>query len=49
MLGPHVGLDPQRNDFALSLPTCWYIKSLVPNASANQPNERANASQWNIV
>ena len=25
-LGPRFGLDPQRNDFALLIPTCWYLK-----------------------
>ena len=27
-LGCHVGLDPQRDHFALEIPTCWYRKSL---------------------
>ena len=26
-LGPCVGLDPQRNDSSLGIPTCWYLKS----------------------
>ena len=26
-LGPHVGLYPQRNDSALPVPICWYLKS----------------------
>ena len=27
-LGPRVGLDPQRHNFALGIPTCWYLKTL---------------------
>ena len=27
-LGPGVGLDPQRHNFALVIPTCWYLKTL---------------------
>ena len=28
-LGPRVGLDPQRHNFALGIPTCWYLKTLI--------------------
>ena len=28
-LEPRVGLDTQPNDFALEIPTCWYLKNLV--------------------
>ena len=28
-LGPCVGLDPQRDDFALGIATCWYLKTLA--------------------
>ena len=28
-LGPGVGLDPQRHNFTLRIPTCWYLK--MPN------------------
>ena len=44
-LGPRVGLDPQCDDFALSVPTCWYLKTLK---FALPPTLNANASQWNI-
>ena len=27
-LGPAVGLDPQRYNFVLGIPTCWYLKTL---------------------
>ena len=27
-LGLGVGLEPQHNDFALPIPTCWYLKTL---------------------
>ena len=27
-LGHGVGLDPQRHNFALGIPTCWYLKTL---------------------
>ena len=29
-LGPGVGLDPQRQNFALGIPTCWYLKTPDP-------------------
>ena len=35
-LGTSVGLDPERQNFALPIPTCWYLKSknicVTPNA-----------------
>ena len=27
VLGPCVGLEPQRQNFALGIPTCWYLKT----------------------
>ena len=27
-LDPGIGLDPQRHNFALGIPTCWYLKTL---------------------
>ena len=30
VLEPCIGLDPQRDNFALPLPTCWYPKPLGP-------------------
>ena len=27
-LGPGVSLDPQHHNFALGIPTCWYLKAL---------------------
>ena len=54
-LGPHVWLDPQRDDFALPIPTCWYLKmlkfALPPTPTlkfALPPTRNPNASQWNI-
>ena len=29
VLGPCIGLSPQSETFALPIPTCWYMKSLV--------------------
>ena len=55
-LGRRVGLDPQRDLFALETPTCWYPKA---NAKHYRPTQTLkdptriphgpNASQWNIV
>ena len=37
-LGPRVGLDPQRDDFALGIRTCWYLKTLAdPTQSLTDP------------
>ena len=50
-LGPCVGLDPQRNDFTLPIPTCCYPKNNV-SARPCGPNARPGgpiASQWNII
>ena len=54
-LGCGVGLDPQRHNFALPIPTCWYLKMLKfafsPKANLKfaLPLMRTpNASQWNI-
>ena len=54
-LGPHLGLDPQPHNFALGIPTCWYLKTLkfglprMPNLKfALPPTGSPNASQWNI-
>ena len=44
-LGPRVGLDPQRHNFAVGIPTCWYLKTLK---FALPPTPTPNASQWNI-
>ena len=53
-LDPGVGLDPQRHNFALEIPTCWYLKtrkfafSPTPNLKVVLPPTRnPNASQWN--
>ena len=55
MLGPGVGLAPQRHYFALGIPTCWYLKMLkfalppTPNLNfALPPTPTPDASQWNI-
>ena len=54
-LGPGVGLDPQRHNFLLGIPTCWYLKTLkfalppMPNLKfALCPTRTPNVSQWNI-
>ena len=40
-LGPRFGLDPQRHNFALGIPTCWYLKmlkfALPPTPNLNLP------------
>ena len=52
-LGPCIGLDPQCFNFALGIPTCWYLKMrefplhLMPNLNL-PPTRNPNASQWNI-
>ena len=38
-LRPQVGLDPQCESFKLSIPTCWYLKTLA------DPTESPNLSQ----
>ena len=30
MLGPRVGLDPQRHNFTLRIPICWYLNFALP-------------------
>ena len=54
-LGPGIGLDTQRLNFALPIPTCWYLKMLkfalppTPTVKfALSPMRNPNASQWNI-
>ena len=44
-LGPCVGLDPQRHNFALGIPTCWYLKTLKFGLP---PTLTPNTSRWNI-
>ena len=55
MLGPGVGLDPQHHNFALGIPTCWFLKTLkfafAPTQTlkfALPPTPTPNASRWNI-
>ena len=40
-----VGLDPQRQNSALGIPTCWYLKT---RKFALSPTRNLNVSQWNI-
>ena len=51
-LGPGVGLDPQRQNFASGIPTCWYLKMRNPRRQtlifALPPMPTPDASQWNI-
>ena len=52
-LGPRVGLDTQRHNFALGIPTCWYLKTLkfaLPSMRTLKllPTPTPNASRWNI-
>ena len=45
-VGHPVGVDPQRDNFALGIPTCWYLKSL---ADPTQPPTRVNNAQRKLV
>ena len=54
-LGPHIGLDPQLHNFALGIPTCWYLKMLKVALPPRQnikfalpPRQNPNMSQRNI-
>ena len=54
-LGHRIGLDPQRHNFALGIPTYWYLKMLkfvIPPTRmlkfALPPTPTPNASRWNI-
>ena len=54
-LVPDVGLDPQRHNFALLIPTCWYLKTLkcaLPPTRMLKfelsSTPTPNASQWTI-
>ena len=54
-LDPNVGLDPQRHNFALPIPKCWYLKMLkfallrTRNIKFALPlTPTPNASQWNL-
>ena len=48
-LGPYIGLNSQRTDFALPIPTCWYLKTPTPTLKlVLPPMQIPNASQWNI-
>ena len=54
-VGPRIGLDPQRHNFMLGIPTCWYLKTIkfalspTPNLKFVLPLTRTpNANQWNI-
>ena len=54
-LGPGFGLDPQHHNFALPIPTCWYLEMLkfaLPSTQmlkfALPQTPTPNASQWNI-
>ena len=54
-LDPGVGQLPQRHNFALPIPTCWYLKMqknalpLTQNLKfAIPPPRKPNAGQWNI-
>ena len=53
VLWTRVGLDPQHNDFALLIPTCWYLKTLTdPMINPREPkptNVSPNASRSNMV
>ena len=55
-LGPCIGLDPQCHNFALGIPTCWYLKTLkfaLPPTQnlkfALAPMPTPNVSQLKIV
>ena len=38
VLGPRVGLDPHRENFAFGIPTCWYLKP--SHTQRKSPNTR---------
>ena len=46
VLGPPITLEPQRENFVMGIPTCWYLKTLK---FALPPTQNLNASQWNIT
>ena len=57
VLGPGIGVDPQRHNSALPIPTCWYMYLQMlkfafpptPNLKfALPPTRTPNASQWNM-
>ena len=45
VLGRRVGQFPQRESFALGIPTCWYLKML---RFVLPPTQTPNANLWNI-
>ena len=57
-LGVGVGQYPRRQNFALGIPTCWYLGAnanpvicVLPDANLKfvfYPTRNPNASQWNI-
>ena len=53
-LGPCVGLDPQRQNFALGIQTCWYLKTLkfalprTPNLKFGLPHN-ANSRHESVL
>ena len=55
-LVPHVGFDPQRHNFALGIPKCWYLKMLKFALPPMRPLKLAltcitptpNGIRWNI-
>ena len=55
MLGPRISLDPQRHNFNLGIPTCWYLKMLkfalppmLMLKFALPPTPTPYTSRWNI-
>ena len=45
VLGPRIGLETQRHNFTLAIPTCWYLKTLK---FALPPTPTPNTCRWNI-
>ena len=50
-IGVRVEQYPQRENFALGIPTCWYLKSLTeptPTLNFALPPTPTSMSRWNI-
>ena len=48
VLGPRICLDSQHHNFALGIPTCWYLKTLKFALPPVTPMPTPKESRWNI-